>query len=244
MLAAGVEGFIVLVFSGDPERFETAQLMRHVAETREVHLVDSLFVHGGRWRSAACTNPECCPPEGTPVPALHDEAELVLAGSAPLADRSGLTAMLEPTDEVQAEPEHLLPEVTDTKEEKLAWWRWAVEAQPSKVEQLRGLAVALRSTPVRDALIGELATLGPADLRAWISLLGNVSRATNDPADANVAAVLACVGLFVGNGALVNVAVKRALACDPEHRLAQLAQHVADAMVDPAGARAALAGAA
>jgi hypothetical protein len=33
-----------------------------------VNLVDVLTVVGDRWRSLACTDPTCCPPEGSPMP--------------------------------------------------------------------------------------------------------------------------------------------------------------------------------
>lgn len=33
-----------------------------------VDLLDVLTVVGDRWRSLACTDPTCCPPEGSPMP--------------------------------------------------------------------------------------------------------------------------------------------------------------------------------
>jgi hypothetical protein len=33
-----------------------------------VQVLDTLTVVGDRWRSLACTDPTCCPPEGSPMP--------------------------------------------------------------------------------------------------------------------------------------------------------------------------------
>lgn len=38
-----------------------------------VHLLDVIAVVGDRWRSLACTDPTCCPPEGSPMPTPTEE---------------------------------------------------------------------------------------------------------------------------------------------------------------------------
>jgi hypothetical protein len=59
---------------------------------------DALLVTGGRWRSLLCTNPVCCPAEGTPltgdVPAVA--AAAVAAGLVAMASRDEVTAALQP----------------------------------------------------------------------------------------------------------------------------------------------------
>lgn len=59
---------------------------------------DALLVTGGRWRSLLCTNPACCPAEGTPltgdVPAVA--AAAVAAGLVAMASRDEVTASLQP----------------------------------------------------------------------------------------------------------------------------------------------------
>jgi hypothetical protein len=49
-------------------RFVAASLHRFGVE-----LLDTLTIVGDRWRSLACTDPTCCPPEGTPVPTPTEE---------------------------------------------------------------------------------------------------------------------------------------------------------------------------
>jgi hypothetical protein len=44
-------------------RFVAAALQRF-----GVNLLDVLVIVGDRWRSIACTDPTCCPPEGSPMP--------------------------------------------------------------------------------------------------------------------------------------------------------------------------------
>jgi hypothetical protein len=41
-----------------------------------VNLLDVLAVTGDRWRSLACIDPTCCPPEGTPMPHAVTEETL------------------------------------------------------------------------------------------------------------------------------------------------------------------------
>jgi uncharacterized protein DUF4192 len=37
------------------------------AEAAGLAVLDALAVFDGRWRSYECTNPSCCPPDGTPI---------------------------------------------------------------------------------------------------------------------------------------------------------------------------------
>jgi hypothetical protein len=37
------------------------------AEAAGLTVLDALAVFDGRWRSYHCTNPSCCPPDGTPI---------------------------------------------------------------------------------------------------------------------------------------------------------------------------------
>jgi hypothetical protein len=41
-----------------------------------VNLLDVLAVVGDRWRSLACVDPTCCPPEGSPMPHAVTEETL------------------------------------------------------------------------------------------------------------------------------------------------------------------------
>jgi hypothetical protein len=68
---------------------------RHDIEVREV-----LRVEDGRWWSYSCTDPECCPAEGTPfdIRATVVAVEATVAGQVVLADRTELERTVAPLD--------------------------------------------------------------------------------------------------------------------------------------------------
>lgn len=55
---------VVVYAEAGPELW--AALRDELAE-RRIPLRDGIEVHGGRWRSVLCDNPDCCPPGGRPV---------------------------------------------------------------------------------------------------------------------------------------------------------------------------------
>lgn len=64
---------------------------------------DALVVSAGRWRSLLCTNPDCCPVEGTPMPGETPAvaAAAVAAGLVAMADRAEVTASIQPGQTTQ-----------------------------------------------------------------------------------------------------------------------------------------------
>ena len=64
-----------------------------------IEVQDRIVVHSGRWRSLTCSEPGCCPIEGSVIPtaaeAAHVTAEFVGAGIAPAYSRTELAARLE-----------------------------------------------------------------------------------------------------------------------------------------------------
>ena len=74
--------------------------------SREVEIHDRLVVRGDRWRSLDCDNPNCCPPQGSPVPEPADVpgivAEFVGQGISPHPDREALAEQLEAGPEAVA----------------------------------------------------------------------------------------------------------------------------------------------
>jgi hypothetical protein len=102
------------------------------------------------------------------------------------------------------------------------------------------LATALAVPTVRDAAL--LACLGPRATAAeqlWAAL----ARETPDPEAAEPAALLAASALVRGDGALANVALDRAAAAWPTHRLTGILAEAAQACVSPEQVRAWLRGA-
>lgn len=57
-----------------------------------VHVPEVLTVCAGRWRSLKCSDPVCCPAEGSPLPAAEatPAVEMIAAGSCPAESREAL----------------------------------------------------------------------------------------------------------------------------------------------------------
>ncbi|EWS99891.1 hypothetical protein N865_20010 [Intrasporangium oryzae NRRL B-24470] len=100
-------GQVILIGYGDTPGHAAAVLDAFAAALQGagIGIRDRLLVTGGRWRSLDCTDPGCCPPEGTPIgrsrAGLAVASEFVGQGIAPLPDRAALAALLEPTDQAR-----------------------------------------------------------------------------------------------------------------------------------------------
>lgn len=106
-------------------------------------------------------------------------------------------------------------------------------------EPVLALARAFQSPMVREAAIASCTGSRPAAAEAlWAAL----SRETPDPEAAEPAALLALSALLRGDGALANIALDRAEAAWPGHRLTATLRGLAAAGTRPSELRAALAG--
>lgn len=65
LAAEAATAAVVLVYS-PPGQGWWSTLLAELGR-RRIALRDAIEVVGGRWRSAICDNPDCCPPEGRPV---------------------------------------------------------------------------------------------------------------------------------------------------------------------------------
>jgi hypothetical protein len=68
----GARQVAILVYDDDgdspdstPARFGATAVV--AAEAAGLGVLDTIAVFGGRWRSYECTDPSCCPPDGTPI---------------------------------------------------------------------------------------------------------------------------------------------------------------------------------
>jgi hypothetical protein len=52
----------------DSTAARTAATAVVAAEAAGLRVLDAIAVTDGRWRSYDCTDPSCCPPDGTPIP--------------------------------------------------------------------------------------------------------------------------------------------------------------------------------
>jgi Domain of unknown function (DUF4192) len=107
-------------------------------------------------------------------------------------------------------------------------------------ERVVALTRALQIPVVRDAAVAACTGSRPAAAEAlWAAL----ARGTPDPEAAEPAALLALMGLLQGDGALANVALRRAESAWPGHHLTETLRGLAAAGIRPSELRACLTGA-
>ncbi|MGO4602518.1 DUF4192 domain-containing protein [Terrabacter sp. 2YAF2] len=172
---------------------------------QDVSVRDRIIVHDGRWRSLDCTDPSCCPPQGTAVPPPAEAssvlAEFVGVGSAPLADRRALAEQLKPAPAAADVNELLRHErtaptlLTGSRSHRLAevWSR--VLTRPTGALRIADAAVALQSlqdVPTRDGIAAVLIPNGlkleilPQDTQALVLQCRKAVRTAEDTQDVDL----------------------------------------------------------
>ncbi|MEU5720927.1 DUF4192 domain-containing protein [Micromonospora sp. NPDC047738] len=206
-------------------------------------VLDALRVTDGRWWSYLCTEPECCPPDGTPYDpgASEVSAAAVFAGQVALPDRAALTAQVAALDgpvrvamrRATVRARRRLAELTEeAAETALAGGRSVRSAGVAAVrdafrvhrrgerlgdDQVAWLAVLLTQLPVRDHA-WERTDGRDADISLWTDVL----RRAEPELIAAPGSLLAFAAWRAGHGALAAVALERVLATRPDYSLALL----------------------
>jgi hypothetical protein len=206
-----------------------------------IRLNDVLCVYEGRWWSLQCTNPACCPAEGTPIQRQGTSplaAAMVASGRVVLASRSQLQTTIQPVGGVAARAmayalqrasERLVTEIaagrrTQEREESLELFTATVrawqEGHPTiGTDDAARLIVALDDVGVRD----EVLTWAEDDWgEATRSMLEELVRRAVPPFEVPALTVLAWIAYMQGDGAIAGIAIERALASDPDYGMAQL----------------------
>ncbi|WP_433530536.1 DUF4192 domain-containing protein [Micromonospora sp. CA-263727] len=203
-------------------------------------VLDALRVTGDRWWSYVCTEPECCPPEGTPYDprASTVPAAAVFAGQVALPDRAALAAQIAPVG--GAEMRHaaeraekrltgLLAAAPPTdllggralRSAGLAACRAARRRHRSGKQltddEVAWLCLLLTHLPVRDHA-WERTDGRDEDVAFWTELL----RRAEPELIAAPGALLAFAAWREGQGALAAVALERVLTEHPDYSLALL----------------------
>lgn len=226
---------------------------------RGLQVDDIVLVRAGRWRSYLCPDPECCPAEGTAVPAPSGElaAYAAFSGAVVRDSRARLVEMIAPDPMAIAATERALDHVC--RELAQASSAGTSEAYRERIEQFidrrvrtvaagtagslthrdaARISVALIDRPLRDRVVGHcLQETASAAESLWVDLL----RRLPVPLDAGPATLLALSSWARGDGALANVALDRALDSDPGYSLAQLVRTALDHALPPATVREMLA---
>jgi hypothetical protein len=260
--AQGVTSAVAVGYGTDAAVAPVAAALRERAARAGIAMTELLRADSGRYWSYVCTDPGCCPPDGTPFDVTGHPAARALraAGGSVLADREALAAT------VAAAGGQLGAAMRRATRESLAQVAQCVtrlEGEGTSVSAPK-LTAALGQVAVRDAILRYRAgeevpaehaawlTVALAELRvrddAWARMdprhqgahlrLGtDLTRLARPGYAAAPASLLAFVAWQAGDGALANVALDRALADTPRYSMALLLRDALDSGAPPSMAR-------
>ena len=221
---------------------------------------EALRAEGGRYWSALCPDPACCPPDGVFYDPCSHPAAAVLSGAGLGAypDRAALARTLEPPPGsarairqattralrridrllAQAERDGLRP-ASALAQAGCAAVRQAIGRYRSGGAitdrgRLAFLAVCLADLRVRD---DAWARMDPGQRRRHLRLWTDVVTAAAPEFVPAPASLLAFTAWQCGEGALANVAIERALGADPAYSMALLLAQAVQAGLPPSSAR-------
>ena len=211
------------------------QLVNH-----QIPLQESIVVVSGRWRSLICSDSECCPIEGSPMPELVDSriaSEEIASGKpfpfadlasmsrslAPLPEDSELLALIDEIPEIDYGKNPNIDQragataVTDFIHE------FAAAGISKNKELIALLLVRLQDLQVRDFALGSMRS-EDSDLffASWRWLMRRAPQGYVAPP-----AVLFAVACYErGDGALANLALQRAREDQPNYSMVELLSRV------------------
>src|SRR3954451_1807554 len=229
--------------SGDvlPCRALADQLLDELSAA-DIPVRDAILVRAGRWFSYLCDNPECCPPEGTPLTgsaADRIHAELALAGESPhpggreliearvAADLGIRATAVEVAVDALLESGAAQALLREGREEATGVLRAAFrdvrDGVPLDPEAAARCLIALPPFGVRDACVHPWeGDAGDAALELWCILTRLAPQGLVAPPACLVAFVARCRG----EGALAHSAIDRALGDCPDYSWAHLLRHL------------------
>lgn len=231
---------VLVVYSSDRERASRiVETLLEALRRDQVEVVDALRADGRRWWSYTCTNPACCPADGTPYDADSSPAaaDAVYAGMQRAPSRDSLREQFEPASEdVRAEVSRAA----------------ATSQPPSPAEPERfddRLATGLRDPdalqPVDVAWLARAVTqewtlrdrawtlMTRADADRHLELWGRIMREVPDELLSSPGSLAAFAAWLSGRGVLAAHAVERVLSVDPDCRMALLLLDVLERAVSP-----------
>lgn len=228
--------------------------VRHELDGAGLVVLDALRVEDGRYWSYLCTDPGCCPPEGTPYDprASQVTATAVFAGQVALPDRASLTAQVAP---VTGPARNAMRQATARARERLGDLLRSVPPEDlASGRAITGLVTAAhrtalersrRAEPSTDddvAWLGVLLTFVPARDDVWehtegtdehVALWTDVFRRSEPELTAAPGSLLAFAAFRAGQGALAAVALERVLAQQPDYSMALLLDDLLRQAVPP-----------
>jgi hypothetical protein len=221
-----------------------------VLDAFRVRVLEAIRVHDGRWWSYFCSDPGCCPAEGTPFDTAASliAAEATYRGQVALPSRQALVTLIAPVDgEARASMAAATARARSTLDRLLTddqhgsravrrAGRLAVREAEKRYrsgralldDEIAWLGVLLLNPDVHEYTLGRL---GDEEWRLalWTDVLRRVEPAYVPAAGC----VLSYLAWRAGQGALARVAVDRALQADPQHPMAGLLDEVLGLGIGP-----------
>lgn len=249
---------VMLVGYGPQDRVGPAlHSLRRAYERAGVAVLESLRADGGRYWSYLCTNPSCCPAEGTPVDISSSAIAVAwtLTGRVARRDRAEYEAQIEPATGPVREAMRAATDRAWDRLNDLIRGAHDEEHAVGLIHAAGNLAVAAAiDRQVRDEQHGHeevawltvlLVNIAVRDI-AWALIKGSetaifhhralwqevLHRAEEDLATAP-ASLFAFAAWRSGEGGIARVALQRALDIDPSYRMANLLHHAITAGLPP-----------
>lgn len=262
LAAQGIRRAVAVGYGPDELVTPVVDALREAAPDADVTLAEILRTDDGRYWSYLCTNPACCPAEGTPF----DEEALDAVVAAPphpapkvLSSRQELAATVAAVSGEDAESmrgatgralERAARLVAETQDDRRAARRaiavtglqavgeaiacYESGSQLLSHDDIAWLTVMLRDLRVRDDAWSRMA---PEHNEAHLRMWNDITRLAQPGYVAPPSSLLAFVAWQSGNGALANVALDRAMADCPEYSMAHLLRRAINSGAPPALAR-------
>jgi hypothetical protein len=259
LMLLAAQGIRVAVAVGyGPEDLVAPVAAALLAADTDVTVAEFLRAENGLYWSYVCTDPGCCPPEGTPYTEADAAARVAAAAHADvrvLESREELAASVarDPASaaamrRLTRQAERQLAGLTEQAKAADPLTASRMIAQPGLeavgkvIARYRGggsplpraatarLAVMLRNLRVRD---DAWARMDPGHHAAHLRLWTDVTRLAPPGYVAAPAALLAFCAWQNGDGALANVALDRALADNPRYSMALLLREALDSGAPP-----------
>ncbi|MCW3819534.1 DUF4192 domain-containing protein, partial [Micromonospora sp. DR5-3] len=247
---------IMLIGYGDPDHVDPAVGSVGDAFTASGMTIRQLLrVTGTRVYNLTCDNPDCCPPQGTPLdPTSLVAVQATAAGLVALPDRAAVAARFAPVDGAARDDIRRATReaITRLKAVSAAGNTGVDEAGPQAVrdalrqhdggrrltdDEVAWLTVLLKRPSVRD-LAADLTQPHDRHVTFW----ADITRRAHEPLVPAPATLLALTAWRCGDGALAAMAAHRALQVDPAYQLADLLLQSLHAGLPPSVFEQAIAG--
>jgi hypothetical protein len=250
VLRQRLTGVLIVGFGPDERVRPLAHALRGVYATAGLDVLEALRAEDGRYWSYLCTDPLCCPEDGSPYDpeASAVAAEWTVAGRVALPDREAYEQQLKPvggiarvsvrqaTARADDRLTELLARPVDEESAAAAMMTAGHLAIDSALARLRAgeqlsdddvawLSVIVSSLDLRDIAWIRIRGSGdelPLHRTLWMEVLRR--------AEPDLTSAPGCLFAFAawrcGEGALARIALDRVLGDDPDYSMARLLHHI------------------